>query len=681
MQNNPLIKPSTFKNHALPFHQITAEHFLPAMQEAIRKGRENLKKLVSTTHFNFDNTIRQLEACTEDMEFVYSAFNNLAAAESTEALHALAAQLGPMVAAFANDILLDPEVFKRIQYVYEHRQRMALNAEQIFLVEKIYLDFERNGAALNDGQKNRLRQLDERLAQLYPQFRENLLKATNDFQLWLTREEDLQGLPESQRAAAREAARAAGRPGEWLFTLHQPSYQPFVTFSARRDLRERMYRAYGGRSFGGAHDNQPVLRETVQLMSEKARLLGSPSHAHHALKQRMAETPEQVTSFLNKLITAARPAAERDLAEVSELARQMGGPTQLEAWDFHYYSERLKEKKYAFDEEQLRPYFELNQVLNGAFELAYRLFDLSFEESREYPVYHPDVRVFEVYRERGEKEFVGLFYTDFFPRPGKSQGAWMTNYLEQGHFRGQHVRPHVSIVCNFSPPTHETPSLLTFREVRTLFHEFGHALHGLLSDVEHRSLSGTNVYLDFVELPSQILENWTQEEEALKLFARHYKTGEPLPMHLVERLKASQQFLAGYMALRQLNFAILDMAWFSSPPPLDSKESVEDFEKRVTAPTRLLASVPGTNISASFSHIFGGGYASGYYSYKWAEALDADAFELFKEKGIFDRETALRFEEFILSKGGSDHPMRLYEQFRGRSPDPEALLRRDGLIK
>jgi peptidyl-dipeptidase Dcp len=412
-------------------------------------------------------------------------------------------------------------------------------------------------------------------------------------------------------------------------------------------------------------------------MSEKAKILGFKSYAEYALQLRMAESPEQVMGFLNRLLRASRPAAQREMREVQDLALELGGPSQVEWWDFAYYAEKLKERKYSFDEESLRPYFKLENVLAGAFEHARRLFGLDFRPTDEYPVYHPDVKVFEVYRESSEREFVGLFYADFFPRANKSQGAWMTNYYEQGVFRGRRNRPHVSIVCNFSKPTASEPSLLTFDEVTTLFHEFGHSLHSLLSQVEFRSLAGTNVYLDFVELPSQILENWAEESESLRLFAHHYKTGQLIPVELMERLKRAQKFLVGYYTMRQLNFAFLDMAWYSQPPP--PGVSVAEFEDRAT-PSRLLPAVDGTNISAAFQHIFGGGYASGYYSYKWAEALDADAFELFREKGIFDREVAGRFEEFILSKGGSEHPMRLYEQFRGRAPDPEALLRRDGLL-
>ncbi|MGZ3723310.1 MAG: M3 family metallopeptidase, partial [Bdellovibrionales bacterium] len=627
---------------------------------------------------SFDNTFRGLESCTEELEFVFTLFNNLLAANSNPELQKLSMELGPRVASFANDILLDSKVFSKVEEVYKLRASLALNPEQIRLVEKTYRDFQRSGAALPENKKARLREIDERASQLNPKFRENVLKSTNAFELWIDKESDLSGLSDSHKAAAREAAVEKGQPAKWLFTLHQPSYVPFTRFADKRELREKMWRAFATRSLGGPYDNQPVIREIVELMQEKAELLGSPSYAAYALQLRMAETPEQVMAFLDKLLRAAKPAAQKEVQEVQKLASELGGPAQIQSWDFNYYAEKLKEKKYAFDEESLRPYFKLENAVAGVFEHAKRLFGLNFKETREYPIYHEDVKVYEVFKDTPEKEFVGLFYADFFPRASKSQGAWMTNFYEQGVFRGKRVRPHVSIVCNFSKPTGDQPSLLTFDEVSTLFHEFGHGLHSLLSQVEFRSLAGTNVYLDFVERPSQIFENWAEEAESLKLFAFHYKTGELIPTELVEKLKRSQKFLVGYHTIRQLNFALLDMAWYSNPP--NSDQSVVDFENKVTESCRLLPPVAGTNISASFAHIFGGGYASGYYSYKWAEALDADAFELFREKGIFDPGTAQRFEEFILSKGGSEHPMRLYEKFRGRAPDPEALLRRDGLL-
>lgn len=668
---NPLFTPSTLKHNAVPFNQLKPEHFEPALDQAIAHGRQILEQ-IKASPASFDVTFRKLEQSTEELEFVNILFNNLLSAHANPELQKLSLVLGPKVASFANDIILDPVIFAKLSEVYQSRKKMGLNDEQLQLVEKVHRDFQRSGAALDEAGKARLREIDNELSSMSPRFRDNLLKATNAFELWITDEKDLAGLPGFARDAAREMAVEKGRPHAWLFTLQRPSFEPLMKYSERRDLREKLYRAFSARAFGGEFDNQPLILRMVELMQEKSRLLGSPSYAHHALALRMAETPDQVMSFLNRLLQYAKPAAEKELAEVRALA-----PFELEPWDFSYYAEKLKTQKYSFDEETLRPYFKLENVMNGVFEHARRLFGLKFSRSAEYPVYHEDVEVFEVHRET-DGSFVGLFYADFFPRESKSQGAWMTNFYEQGNFRGQAIRPHVSIVCNFTKPTADRPSLLNFEEVSTLFHEFGHALHSLLSRVEFRTLAGTNVYLDFVELPSQILENWAEEEESLKLFAFHYKTGELIPQELVDRLKNSQRFLVGYLTVRQLTFAFLDMAWFTSPP--GSYASVPELEERATASSRLFKKVDGTNISTGFSHIFGGGYASGYYSYKWAEALEADAFEYFKEKGIFDRTVASRFEEFILSKGGSDHPMRLYEGFRGRKPDPEALLRRDGFI-
>lgn len=673
---NPLIEPSPLKHAAVPFDLLKPHHFPQALDHAIERGKEILKA-IKTKPASFANTLEGLESSTEEMEFVFTTFNNLLSAHSNEELQELSMTLGPKVAAFVNDIILDPEIFAKVESVYKERKNAKLNEQQVYLVEKVYRDFQRSGAALDDEKKSRLREIDQRLSQLHPTFRDHVLKANNAFELWITDPADLAGLPESAKMAAREEALAKGQGDKWLFTLHQPSYLPFMKFSEKRELREKMERARSSKAFNDAFDNQSTILEIVSLMQEKSRILGAPSYAHYALQTRMAETPETVFTFLNRLMAAAKPAALREMDEVQKLAETMGFKDKIQAWDFAYYAEKLKEKKYDFDEEQLRPYFKLENVLNGVFEHARRLFGLTFKESTDYPVYHEDVRVFEVFK--GDRDFVGLFYTDFFPRASKSQGAWMTNFYEQGVFRGQKIRPHVSIVCNFSKPTAEMPALLDFSEVLTLFHEFGHALHSLLSRVDYRSLAGTNVFLDFVELPSQILENWADEEESLKVYAFHYKTGEPIPMELIERLKRSQKFLVGYQAMRQLNFAFLDLAWFANPPV--QGQTVAEFEEKATANSQIFPRLPGANISASFGHIFGGGYASGYYSYKWAEALDADAFELFKERGIFDPSVAGRFEEFILSKGGSDHPMRLYEKFRGRSPDPEALLRRDGLLE
>lgn len=674
MHANPLLTPSTLKHSAVPFDQIKDEHFLPALEHTIRLGYERLTELKAKPA-SFENTLRGLEIATEEMEFVYSVFTNLLLANTNERLQALSTEMGPRVAAFANDILLDPVVFAKVREVYDERK--SLDKEQAWLAEKTFLDFQRSGAGLSDDKKARLRELDQTLSRLHPRFRENVLKAANKFELWITNEADLDGLTPTLKEAAKVAATERGRGDAWLITLQHPSFFPFLHFAKNRTLREQVYRANLGRALGGEFDNQALVRQIVSLMHEKARLLGFATYADYALQTRMAETPATVSAFLKRLITAVKPVAKRELGELRELSVKTGGPAELMPWDLWYYMERARETRYDFDQEQLRPYFKLENVLNGVFELAGRLYGLKFTPTKAYPAYHEDVQVFEVTQERDGQQFIGLFYADFFPRASKNQGAWMTNFYEQGHFRGRKGRPHVSIVCNFTKPTADKPSLLTFDEVSTLFHEFGHALHSLLSQVEYRTFAGTNVYLDFVELPSQIFENWAEEEESLRLFARHYQTGAPIPPELIARLKASQLFAVGLNGLRQLNFATLDMAWFTTPPA--ETESVTDFENRVTADTQVFPPVAGTNVSVGFNHIFGGGYASGYYSYKWAEALDADAFELFKEQGIFNPEVARRFET-MLSKGGSDHPMRLYEQFRGRSPDPEALLRRDGIV-
>lgn len=647
---------------------------MPALDAALADGRQKLQAIKSQPA-SFENTLRGLEIASEELEFVYITFGNLLSAHTNDQMQSLAMEMGPKVAAFSNDVALDPEIFARVREVYESRHTAGLTPEQIQLVEKTYRDFERNGAGLPPDKKERLRQIDERMSQLNPTFRDNVLKATNAFELWIENEADLAGLPTAFRTAAKEAAASKGRPDHWLFTLHAPSYVPFVTYADNRELREKMLRAFGARAVNGPYNNEPIVREIVTLAQEKARLLGAKTFAHYALQLRMAETPEQVLQFLDRLKGASMATARREVAEVQEFATSLGGPASLQPWDFAYYSEKLKSQRYAVDDEMLRPYFRLDNVVAGVFEHAKRLFGLEFKETKQYPVYHPDVKAFEVHR---GPEFIGLFYADFFPRASKGQGAWMTNFYEQGLFRGESKRPHVSIVCNFTPPSGDMPSLLTFSEVQTLFHEFGHALHSLLSQVQYRTLAGTNVYLDFVELPSQILENWAEEEESLRLFAHHYKTGELIPQDLVKKLKRAQMFQTGYFAIRQINFAYLDLAWFMTPPP--PTQSMMDFEIQITEPQRLLPRVKDANISASFAHIFGGGYASGYYSYKWAEALEADAFELFLERGIFDAETARLFEECILSRGGSEHPMRLYEKFRGRAPDPQALLRRDGLL-
>lgn len=672
-----ILSDRTGPHQSLNFQNFSADDFLPALEDAMTAARVRIEKIKSSPA-SMINTVVGLEDASEDVDFIYNIFTDLMLADSTDKIRELAQSLGPKVSDFYNDILLDGALFAKLKEIYDKRASLGLNIEDDRLLDRMYTDFQRRGALLSADKKNRLREIDQELAKLHPRFGENVLKSTNEFRLWVTDPAELAGLPESFKEAAREAAKDTGESRDgWLLTLHAPSYLPVQKFADRRELREKIWRAYNTRAFGDANDNQAVLVRIVELMQVKSHLLGYKDYAHFALEKRMAETPEQVHSFLDRLLTAARPVAEREIQAVQKLADELGGPSPLQPWDFAYYAEKLKESRYSYDEEMLRPFFPLEQVVNGVMEHARRLYGLVFKKASNYTLYHPDVAVYEVTRESGG-EFVGLFYTDFFPRASKSQGAWMTNLLEQGRFHGDPVRPHVSIVCNVTKPTASKPSLLTFDEVSTLFHEFGHALHSLLSNCQYRSLSGTNVYLDFVELPSQIMENWLLEPESLRLFARHYQTGEEISADLIERIKQSQRFLAGYSCIRQLSFAFLDMAWFTSDPKKDSR--VPEFESQAIANTRLLPVVPGTNISCQFTHVFSGSYSAGYYSYKWAEVLDADAFEFFKQKGIFNRDVARSFADNILSRGGSEHPMRLFERFRGRKPDPDALLRRDGMI-
>lgn len=673
---NPILSSRTGAYQSLNFSGFTADDFTPALDQAMQMARAKIERIKSLPA-SFEATVVGLEDSSEDVDFIYNVFTNLMLADSTDQIRELAQVLGPKVSDFYNDILLDEKLFALLKEVYKKRASLNLSTEQDRLLDRMYSDFQRRGALLDESKKTRLREIDQDLAKLYPKFGENVLKATNEFKLWIKDPNELAGLPDSFREAALEAAKENGRENEWLLTLHAPSYLPVMKFADNRKLRETMWRTYNSRAFGGAFDNQPVALKIVQLMHEKVNLLGYKSYAHFALEKRMAETPERVNEFLDRLLKASKPVAEKEVHEVQHLANSLGGPAQLQPWDFTYYSEKLKEMRYSFDEESLRPYFPLEAAVDGVMEHARRLYGLTFKKSVNYSTYHPDVSVYEVFQE-SDNRFMGLFYADFFPRPSKNQGAWMTNFLEQGRFQNEIVRPHVSIVCNFTKPTASKPSLLTFDEVSTLFHEFGHALHSLLSNCQYRSLSGTNVYLDFVELPSQIMENWLLEKESLSLFARHYISREDLPADLVEKIKQSDRFLVGYYAIRQLSFALLDMAWFSRDPK--SIKSVPEFENEAIASTRLLPLIPGTNISCQFTHVFSGSYSAGYYSYKWAEALDADAFEFFKQMGIFDREVASAFAENILSRGGSEHPMRLFERFRGRKPDPDALLRRDGMI-
>lgn len=684
MSQNPFIqfyqtKSYGTRDEAVPFPLLKTEHYLPAIDFGISEARKKIAQIRNNTEKpNFENTFLAMESATEFVGHVVGIYFNIYGANGTPEHQALAKEISPKMAAFNSEVSLDPVLFARINEVYQNRANLKLTPEQHRMVEKTFRSYSRNGALLPDDKKKLLEKIDHELSLLGPQFAEHVLAATNAFALVIDKKSDLMGLPEIAIEAAAVDAAKKGHEGKWLFTLHGPSYIPFMQFSQLRDLRKKMWIAYNTRAYGGANDNREIVQKTVKLRAERAQLLGFPTYAAYVLDDRMATSPEQVYTFLKTLLAPSKKAAEKDLSELKSFKKNIDGNDEVMPWDFAYYSEKLKERKFKFNEEELRPYFKLENAIHGMFEHARRLFGIIFHEVHDVPKYHEDVRAFEV-REEKTNNYVGLFYTDFFPRETKRGGAWMTGFRQQGLSESTLRRPHVSIVCNFTKPTPSKPSLLSYDEVQTLFHEFGHALHGLLSNVTYRSLAGTDVYLDFVELPSQIMENWVREKEGLDTFARHYRTGEPIPAEFVERIKKANQFQAGYASLRQLNFAFLDMAWHT----LDGKNipDVGAFEMQATENTNLLPRIEGANSSCAFSHIFDGdGYAAGYYSYKWAEVLDADAFEYFKEHGIFNREVAESFKAFILSRGDTEHPMELYKKFRGREPDPNALLRRDGLV-
>ncbi|WP_026464889.1 M3 family metallopeptidase [Adhaeribacter aquaticus] len=674
-----LLNPFDTPFQTVPFDKIETVDYLPAIKEAIAIGKQEIATIVHNPEApTFSNTVEALEASGELVDRISSIFFNLNAAETNPEIQKLARDISPLLTAFSNDITLDEELYKRVQAVYNQKSNLVLNTEQQTLLDKTYKGFVRNGAGLAEDGKNKLREIDAKLAQLSLAFGEHVLHETNAYTLEINDPTKLAGLPESALEAAAQTAQEKGKAGSWIFTLQFPSYIPFMTYAENRDLREELYIAYASRSFkNDENDNQSIIMEMVNLRNQRAKLLGFKSHADFVLQERMAESPEKVFDFLKNLFQYAKPVAQEELSDLTKYALAQNGPAELQRWDLSYYSEKLKKEKYTIDDEILKPYFQLEKVVKGVFEVARKLYGLVFKENTTIPVYHPDVKAFEVEEEGGKH--IGIFYADFFPRAGKRNGAWMTAYRGQKKLGGLEQRPHVAIVCNFTKPTSTKPSLLTFNEVKTLFHEFGHALHGLLANGTYGSLSGTNVYWDFVELPSQVMENWAYEKECLDLFARHYETGELLPAELIQKLKDSSNYMAGYTTVRQIGLARLDMGWHTTDPATIT--DVGSFEAQVLQETELLPPVPGTNTSCSFSHIFQGGYSSGYYSYKWAEVLDADTFEFFQEKGIFNRETGDLFRQHVLSAGGSEHPMQLYKRFRGQEPSPQALLRRTGLLK
>lgn len=673
---NPLLQVFNTKHNTAPFSIIKNEHFKPAFIQAIEEAKQEIDNIVSNNDKpTFKNTVEALEFSGHKIGRISTIFFNLNSAETNEEIQKIAQEISPLMSDFSNDIRLNSELFNRVKSVYENKNDFNLNKEQTTLLEKKYKSFVRNGANLNKQDKEKLREIDKESAQIKLKFGENVLAESNTFELLLTDEKQLKGLPNGAKEAAKLLAENKGKKG-WLITLDYPSYIPFMTYADDRNLRENLAKAFGARAFqNNENDNQQHVLTIVKLRHQRANLLGYKTHAHFVLEERMAKSPKNVKQFLNDLLQKAKPAAEKEFKLLSEFAKK-NGIEKLQKWDSAYYVEKLKKEQFNLDEEALKPYFKLENVLQGVFTIAHKLYDLNFTETTKIDKYHNDVKAYEVTNNNGD--FIAVFYADFFPRKGKRNGAWMTSYKSQYIKDGENSRPHISIVCNFTKPTNTKPSLLTFNEVTTLFHEFGHALHGMLANTIYPNLSGTSVFWDFVELPSQVLENWAYEKEALNLFAKHYKTNEIIPMELVKKIKKAANFMEGMTTLRQLSFGLLDMNWHGSDP--ENFNDVKTIETSVFKETSLYPNVEENCMSTAFSHIFQGGYSSGYYSYKWAEVLDADAFAYFKEKGIFDKETATKFKDHILSQGGTQDPMELYLNFRGKKPDSDALLTRAGLL-
>ena len=660
-----------------PFSKISPEDYKPAIKAAIEETKKEIDNIISNTEIpTFENTTVALDFTGEKLGRITSIFFNLNSAETNDEIQKIAQEISPWLSDFSNDIKLNKELFKRVKSVFDQKENLDLTAEQQMLLEKQYKGFARNGANLSKEKKSKLRKIDAELSKLSLQFGENVLAETNAFQMHLTKEDEVAGLPESVKEAAHQLAKENEKEG-WIFTLDYPSYIPFMTYADNRELRKKLAIAAGKKAFqNNEFNNEKIVLNIVKLRHQRANLLGYKTHAHFVLEERMAETPEKVITFSNDLLAKAKPAAQKEFDELESFAKKLDGINQLQKWDGAYYSEKLKKERFNLDQEILKPYFKLENVINGVFEVANRLYDLKFEEVFNIDTYHKDVKTYNV--TDAKDNFIAVFYADFHPRKGKRNGAWMTSYKPQQIKNRINERPHVSIVCNFTKPTKTKPSLLTFNEVTTLFHEFGHALHGMLANTTYNSLSGTSVSWDFVELPSQVLENWCYEKEALEIFAKHYESGEVIPMEYIKKIKESASFHEGMQTLRQLSFGLLDMSWHSKDP--SEIKSIKKFENTAFTETKLYPDVAENCMSTAFSHIFQGGYSAGYYSYKWAEVLDADAFEYFSEKGIFNKEVATKFKENVLSKGGTEKPMELYKRFRGKEPKPDALLKRAGLL-
>ena len=673
---NPLLEKFETPFESAPFSKIKNEDYKPAFIQAIEEAKAEIDAITANPEApTFANTIEAMELSGEKLGRISSIFFNLNSAETNDEIQEIAQEVSPLLSEFGNDVRLNQDLFERIKVVYNQKDSLNLTDEQAYLLEKKYKGFSRNGANLNEEDKNKLREIDKQLSMLSLQFGQNVLAETNAYELIITDENDLKGLPQYAIDQAKADAEQKNHEG-WLITLQAPSYIPFMQYADNRELRVKLFRANGVKAYqNNEFNNEENVKNIVKLRHERAKILGYKTHADYVLEERMAKTPTTVLDFLNDLLTKAKPFAEKEIEELTAFAKETDGIETLQRWDHAYYAEKLKQKKFSLSDEELKPYFQLENVIQGAFDVATKLYGITFKEIHNIDKYNDEVTTYEVLDKNGA--FLSLLYADFFPRAGKRPGAWMTSYREASNVNGNTKRPHVSIVCNFTKPTKDTPSLLTFQEVTTLFHEFGHALHGMLPNTTYESLSGTNVYWDFVELPSQFYENFCYEPEALKLFAKHYQTGEIIPQELIEKVKASSSFMEGYQTVRQLSFGLLDMAYHAND--LAEINDLQQFEKETFKQTELYPEIDKNMMSTSFSHIFQGGYSSGYYSYKWAEVLDADAFAFFQETGIFNPETAQKFYK-LLSSGGTVEPMKLYEEFRGHKPTADALLKRAGLI-
>jgi len=675
-QNNPLLGEFKTPHQTAPFYEIKNEHFIPAFHESIKQGETEIEAIVSNQAApTFENTIVALDNSGKLLNRTSGVFFNLMNAETNDELQKIAQEVSPLLTKFRNDISLNPVLFAKVKIVYAEKEKLSLNAEQQTLLENTYSNFIRQGANLDDNQKEKFRQISTELSKLSLTFDENVLKETNNFELLITDKNKLAGLPEGTLEAAAGLAKSKNREG-WLFTLNMPSYLPFMKYADNRELRREMNLAYGSKAFkNNEFDNQENVKRIAALRLEMAQLLGYDNYADYALERRMAMNPAGVYKLLGDLYEASFKTATLEKTDVQEYALKNGFAGEIMPWDWAYYSEKLKVERFDLNDEMLKPYFELNKVVDGVFGLATQLYGITFKPNTQIQGYNKEVVPYEVFDADGK--FLSVLYTDFHPRPGKQGGAWMNDFKGQWKENGVDSRPHITIVMNFTRPTESKPALLTFDEVETLMHEFGHALHGMLANSTYSGLSGTSVYRDFVELPSQIMENWAVEKEFLDQFAVHYKTGEKIPAELVKKIVDSRNYLAGYLSIRQLSFCYLDMAWHTLDLPFEG--SVKAFEENAWAKTRIFPVVSEVCMSTQFGHLFAGGYAAGYYSYKWAEVLDADAFSVFKEKGLFNKEVAKSFRENILEKGGTEHPMVLYKRFRGQEPTVDALLERSGL--